>query len=129
MNLPQRPPSLGLSPIDRVQSGGMRVIPGDHAGMLVPGNINLDQRPSVMSGAGSMHSTVFSTSFTDDQGREVLVPRVVGKSIVSPQEAWQNYKKTGQHLGIFRNSAAADAYAQALHLQQARLGAARAASR
>jgi hypothetical protein len=89
------------------------------AGLLVPGNINVHQRPIVRNADGSI-STVRSMSFTDDDGRSVLIPTVIqGRGIVSPQEAIKYYYQTGQHLGIFKSPNEADAYAQALHEQQA----------
>ena len=88
-------------------------------GLLVPGNINLHQRPSVRNADGSV-STVRSMSFTDDDGRTILIPTViVGRGIVPPDEAIKHYYQTGQHLGVFEHPAAADAYARALHEQQA----------
>jgi hypothetical protein len=44
---------------------------------------------------------------------------VVGGRVVSDKEAVRHYQQTGEHLGIFRTPAEADAYAQRLHEQQA----------
>jgi hypothetical protein len=89
------------------------------SGLLIPGNINLHTRPVVRNADGSI-STVRSMSFTDDDGRAVLIPTVIpGRGIVPPEQAIQYYRQTGQHLGIFEHPDAADAYAQALHEQQA----------
>ena len=88
-------------------------------GLLVPGNINLHTRPVVRNADGSI-STVRSMTFTDDAGRAVLIPTVIpGRGIVPPDQAIQHYYQTGQHLGIFDNPDLADAYARALHEQQA----------
>lgn len=100
------------------------------AGLRTPGNIPIDNRPTVQNADGS-HSSEYSVSFQDKDGSEVLVPTVVnGKFLTlngqkppegSVQEkqmfqaAWQNYLKTGQHLGKFDNPQHADAYASALH--------------
>jgi hypothetical protein len=61
---------------------------------------------------------VRSISIGTDQG-EVLIPTVVGNRVVSNKEAVAHYKRTGEHLGIFRTPEDADAYAQSLHEQQA----------
>ena len=86
---------------------------------LEPGNIDLDKRPIVKNPDGSV-STVFSKSFNVD-GKETLVPGVAndGSRQLSDEEALDQYKKTGQHLGKFDTPAHADAYAQKLHESQA----------
>ena len=63
-------------------------------------------------------------SFGTDKG-EVLVPGVGdGKTYPSRQlttkEALDQYKKTGSNLGTFKSPAAANAYAQKLHVDQAK---------
>jgi hypothetical protein len=88
-------------------------------GLLIPGNINIHARPVVRNADGSV-STVRSMSLTDDDGRAVLIPTVIaGRGIVPPDQAIKHYYQTGQHLGIFEHPDAADAYAAALHEQQA----------
>jgi len=93
--------------------------PQKAAGLLAPGNINIHQRPVVRNADGSV-STVRSMSFTDDSGRNVLIPTVIaGRGIVPPEQAVQYYYQTGEHLGVFDTPDNADAYARALHEQQA----------
>ena len=93
--------------------------PDTAAGLLVPGNINIHQRPVVKNADGSI-STVRSMTFTDDDGRAVLIPTVLpGRGVVPPQQAIDHYYRTGEHLGIFEHPDLADAYARALHEQQA----------
>lgn len=67
---------------------------------------------------------MYSTSFgTEIDGREVqvLVPRVIGNTIVSQAQAERHFFKTHRHLGIFDTIAHARMYANRLHLQQAKL--------
>jgi len=85
-------------------------------GMVSPGTIDINNRPVVKNHDGSI-STVRSMSFNDGQG-EVLIPTVVGKRVVSEQEAIDHYYRTGQHLGVFETPEAATDYANHLHLQQ-----------
>jgi hypothetical protein len=89
------------------------------SGLLTPGNIDLHNRPVVHNPDGTI-STVRSISISDDQGRGILIPTVVGNKVVSNDEAIAHYKQTGEHLGIFTNEDAADAYAQTLHEEQAK---------
>ena len=64
-------------------------------------------------------ATVRSMSFSDGNGYEILIPTVSqdGK-LMSENEAIENYYKTGQHLGKFKNVDSASDYANRLHKQQ-----------
>lgn len=86
---------------------------------MVPGNIDLNNRPIVRNRDGSI-STVRSMSFGTDQG-EVLVPTVSDDGrLLSDEQAIQLYRRTGRHLGIFTTPDEATAYARRLHDQQER---------
>lgn len=81
------------------------------------GNIDLANRPVVQNPDGSI-STVRSMSFNED-GKEVLIPTVSQNgTIMSPQQAIDEYHRTGQHLGLFNNIADANAMARQIHNQQ-----------
>jgi hypothetical protein len=89
-------------------------------GLLEPGNIDLHRRPVVRNRDGSI-STVRSMSVEMD-GKEILIPTVAadGSRILSDRDAVEQYRRTGQHLGIFRDEQSATDYAQRLHQEQAR---------
>lgn len=87
------------------------------SGLIEQGNItNLYDRPVLKNADGSV-STTKSFSFAEN-GREVLIPQVIGGKELSKKDAIAHYHKTGEHLGKFATPAAATAYAEALHNEQ-----------
>lgn len=97
----------------------MNVIEAATTGMREKGNIDLSKRPVVKNKDGSI-STVRSMGINID-GVEVLIPTVVGDKVVSPKEAVEHYRKTGEHLGKFETPEDLEAYAVKLHEQQERM--------
>jgi hypothetical protein len=86
-------------------------------GMIKQGNIDIHHRPVVHNSDGSI-STVRTISIGADGG-EVLIPTVVGGKVVSNEQAVAHYKRTGEHLGVFKDAKAATAFAKRLHEEQA----------
>jgi hypothetical protein len=94
---------------------------------IVRGNIDVLNRPRVVNADGSA-SSVRSMSFGEG-GREILVPTVSEDArILSDDEAIDQYRRTGRHLGMFDTPDSATAYAGRLHDQQESLGDMRALS-
>ena len=106
------PPGGSTEPADALFSSG---------GMETPGNIDLTKRPVVKNSDGSI-STVRSMSANFD-GKEVLIPTVAhdGSRILSNEEAIQQYKDTGKHLGMFKTPEDATSYAEKLHQDQEKM--------
>jgi hypothetical protein len=82
-------------------------------GMLERGNINLENRPVVRNPDGSI-STERSISI-GDKGQEVLIPTIIDGKAVSPEEAMNYYRATGEHLGKFKDVPSADRVASWIH--------------
>jgi hypothetical protein len=88
--------------------------------MTEPGNIDLNARPVVKMSDGRI-ATVRSMSINVD-GQEVLIPTVSDDGrILSDDQAVDLYRRTGRHLGKFKDPAAATAYGKRLSAEQGRL--------
>jgi soluble lytic murein transglycosylase-like protein len=110
-------------PLGAVQEGVIEERP------LVEGNVDLYAQPEVRNPDGSI-STVDSIGLNID-GKEYLLPTVtpdgrhfaneakeagasdIGKAV--GDMAYEEFRRTGRHLGIFRSPAASTAYAKKLH--------------
>ena len=67
-------------------------------------------------------STVRTISFEED-GKEILIPTVIGGRIVSDEEAIEHYHRTGFNFGKFDTVEEANKAAEELHQREAkRLG-------
>lgn len=97
----------------------------DNVDKWYKGTVDLYSRPKVKNEDGSI-STVRSMSvgITDEKGknREMLIPTVSKEGkIMTPDEALQYARSTGEHMGIYKNVREANKAAQAIHDQQASL--------
>src|SRR4051794_21073943 len=88
--------------------------------LLEPGNIDLTKRPRVKNPDGTI-STVRSISINQD-GKEILIPTVAedGSRILSNDEAVEQFRRTGHHLGKFDSIESANKYAEQLHNSEAK---------
>lgn len=93
--------------------------PQNVPGQIARGNVDLANRPKVRNADGSV-STVMSFSVGADDGA-VLLPQVLPNGTMpSIEEALKFGKKSRQNLGFFDSNDSADAYAEALHNEQAK---------
>lgn len=99
------------------QPGQGLYVVGQPAGLTAPGNLDLNKRPIVKNPDGSI-STVRTMGIGVD-GRQVLIPTVVGGKVVTNEQAIEHYRQTGENLGTFDTPENANAYAELLHQAQA----------
>lgn len=86
-------------------------------GLVTAGNLDIHRRP--IARIDGVISTVRSITVTLDATHHVLLPTVSPQATIwTDRQAIDHYRETGEHLGIFNSIANADAYAEALHLQQ-----------
>ena len=84
--------------------------------LIEAGNIDLTKRPKVKNPDGSI-STVRSIGIEMD-GMHFNIPTVIGDKVVSDKEAIDYFKKSKQHLGVYKSKKAAKAAAEQLHKDQ-----------
>ena len=85
------------------------------------GNIDLSYRKILPNPDQSTSSISSMTAgFTDGEGRPftALIPTVIDGKRLSPEQAIDYYRKTGQHLGKFSNQQSADTYSKMLSERQ-----------
>jgi hypothetical protein len=90
-------------------------------GMMGQGNIDLANRPRIPTKNGG-YQTVYTMTAGIDNGKVVLLPRIVNGKILSEQEALNHYRKSGEHMGLFHSQKAADAYDKKLHKDMGWIG-------
>jgi hypothetical protein len=95
----------------------------DHASRwpdrIAKGNVDLYAQPSVKNESGppsTVDSIGFETETDDGSVVHVLLPQVMpdGRHFSDPDEAWEEYRRTGRHLGTFKTREASDAFGAAL---------------
>ncbi len=90
-------------------------------GILEVGNVNLIDRPGLPT-PDNGYGNVFTGTFGIEDGKTVLLPTIVDGIKLSPKEAFQHFKKTGEHMGIFESASAANAFDKKLHEDMGWLG-------
>jgi len=93
--------------------------PPPSSNALIPGNIDLYNRPIAKNDDGSI-STVRSITVEVGDGKFLLLPTVSDDGrVLSNVDAIKQYQKSGKHLGLFSSEEQADAYGESLHDSQA----------
>lgn len=86
-------------------------------GATEPGNLDLTARPHAVNPDGSI-STVRSMG-VNLENRNYLIPTVSEDGrIMEPDEAIDEYYRTGNHLGVYDSQEASDRAAQSIHEDQ-----------
>jgi hypothetical protein len=90
-------------------------------GILEVGNVNLYNRPGLPT-PDKGYGNTFSGTHEIEGGRTVLLPHIVNGIKLSGKEAFEHFKKTGEHMGIFKSRKHADAFDKKLHEDMGWLG-------
>ncbi len=89
------------------------------AGREAVGNVDLYRQPSVFNPHGG-RSTVNSIGVNFD-GKEYLLPQVTPDGrLLTPDQAIDEFKRTGRHLGVYADEQSAARAGSRLHDQYAR---------
>lgn len=100
-------------------------------GLIETGNIDVNHRPVIWNADGTP-STIYSATVPAGGGKWALVPTIADGRFLTPDgkipketdvkaqqaledAAYEHYKKTGEHLGVFDSEKAADDYAEKTH--------------
>ncbi|HXB11391.1 MAG TPA: hypothetical protein VNZ45_05355, partial [Bacteroidia bacterium] len=97
-------------------------------GTIETGNLDLSNRPQVPNPdigtfplSNPKTSTVLSMSIGTPEG-EVLIPRVSDDGrILTPEQAKEQFKRTGKHMGIYSSPDEATRAAKSIHEDQAKM--------
>jgi hypothetical protein len=86
-----------------------------HPGIVEVGNVNLYDRPGLPGPEVGSYGNIFTGTHEIGGGKVALLPHIVNGIKLSSKEAFDHFKKTGEHAGIFDSEAAADAFDEQLH--------------
>lgn len=97
----------------------MYTISDSFPGMIKAGNIDIAHRPTLKLPDGDIATVRSINVDIDDNGTQALIPTVgPNGEDWTDQQAIEHYQKTGENLGIFKDRASAENYAEKLHEQQ-----------
>lgn len=97
----------------------MYTISDSFPGMIKAGNIDIAHRPTLKLPDGDIATVRSINVDIDDNGTQALIPTVgPNGENWTDQQAIEHYQKTGENLGIFKDRASAENYAEKLHEQQ-----------
>lgn len=97
----------------------MYTISDSFPGMIKAGNIDIAHRPTLKLPNGDIATVRSINVDIDDNGTQALIPTVgPNGEDWTDQQAIEHYQKTGENLGIFKDRASAEDYAEKLHEQQ-----------
>jgi hypothetical protein len=105
--------TMEVGPTKEAAKNPLYVVGPKPKGMVEQGNIDLNNRPILHNEDGTI-SSERSFSFEED-GKEVLIPKIVNGKELPAEDAIAHYRQTGEHMGKFADVASADAYAETAH--------------
>ena len=100
-----------------LQDAKIRALHANAPGLLEMGNVNLTDRPGLPGPEVGSYGNIFTGTHDIEDGKVALLPHIVNGIKLSGKEAFEHFKNTGEHAGIFDSRKAADAFDKALHEQ------------
>lgn len=97
-----------------IENAKLKALFANAPGLLEMATTNLVDRPGLPS-PDRGYGNIFTGTFGIEGGKTALLPTIINGIKYSPKEAFEHFKNTGEHAGIFASKEQADAFDKLLH--------------